>query len=315
MLIQDPIYGKCEVSDQVLIDLIESKSMQRLKGVAQYGWHNENYPYPGFSRFEHSVGVMLLLKKLGADLKTQIAGLLHDISHTAFSHCVDYALGHEENEDFHDTIVDEYFENSDTKNIIKNYNYDQKEIVDVDSFSIIKSNIPNASADNIDYALREFEIWANPGLSQDILNNLAVIDNEIVFKRFDLAKVFADTFLRLQTEHWGGLDASSRHLKMAKVLKMALDDQIIVKDDLFVDDQFVMNKLYKSNRKDLIDILENAHLKEVNQLLGKKIIKKFRYVDPKVLLDEDVKALSTIDKKFVENLNKHKENNLSGLQV
>jgi len=49
------------------------------------------------TRFDHSVGVMLLIRKLGAGsspasalLKEQVAALLHDVSHTAFSHVIDY---------------------------------------------------------------------------------------------------------------------------------------------------------------------------------------------------------------------------------
>ena len=33
-----------------------------------------------------------LLKKFGASTEEQIAGLIHDVSHSAFSHCIDYVL-------------------------------------------------------------------------------------------------------------------------------------------------------------------------------------------------------------------------------
>ena len=35
---------------------------------------------------------MLLIKKLGGSVEEQIAGLLHDVSHTAFSHVIDYVF-------------------------------------------------------------------------------------------------------------------------------------------------------------------------------------------------------------------------------
>jgi len=315
MFINDPIYGECEIKDQILVDLAASKSIQRLKGVAQYGWHDKNYPYAGFSRYEHSVGVMLLLKRLGADLKTQVAGLLHDISHTAFSHCVDFVFDHAKNEDFHDKAIKDFFQKTDANIIVEEYGYNPEEIINMENFSIIRNEIPNASADNIDYALREFEIWANPGVAQDILNNLVIIDDEIIFKKFNLARIFADTFLRLQTEHWGSFDASSRFYRMAKILKTAIADKIITEDDLFVDDQHVIQKIYESQRNDLIGILESAQEKEIKQKLGNQVIKKFRYVVPKVLIDNEVKDLTTIDLSFVENLNFHRENNLNGVEV
>ncbi len=86
----ETFYGTIEVSEPVLLEIIESKPMQRLKGVHQYGisyytTHREEY-----NRFDHSVGVFAILRLKGASLHEQIAGLLHDVSHTVFSHAGDY---------------------------------------------------------------------------------------------------------------------------------------------------------------------------------------------------------------------------------
>ena len=53
------------------------------------------------SRFEHSLGVCHLIKILNGSQKEQIAGLLHDIPHTAFSHVIDYVLENK-GENFHE---------------------------------------------------------------------------------------------------------------------------------------------------------------------------------------------------------------------
>lgn len=61
MIISDIIYGEFEV-DKVLEELILSKPVQRLKGVHQAGASyliNEKW---NVTRFDHSVGVMLLIK-------------------------------------------------------------------------------------------------------------------------------------------------------------------------------------------------------------------------------------------------------------
>lgn len=85
------IYGVYKI-EQVLEDLINSKPVQRLRGGHQGGASYLVNPKWNVTRYEHSVGVMLLIRKLGGSLEEQIAGLLHDVSHTAFSHVVDFAL-------------------------------------------------------------------------------------------------------------------------------------------------------------------------------------------------------------------------------
>ena len=99
MDIKDEIYGEFKVAEPVLISLINSQPIQRLKGIDNYGIPKEMYQFPGFSRFDHSLGVLLLLRRLGAGIEEQVAGLLHDVSHTAFSHVVDWAIGDSEKED------------------------------------------------------------------------------------------------------------------------------------------------------------------------------------------------------------------------
>jgi len=92
MKYKDRIYGEFKIAEPVILELIASKAMERLKEIDQAGYFEPYYPGTAHSRFEHSVGVYLLLKMFGAPIHEQIAGLIHDVSHSAFSHCVDYAL-------------------------------------------------------------------------------------------------------------------------------------------------------------------------------------------------------------------------------
>lgn len=89
MLVNDEIYGEYEV-EAVLQDLIQSKPVQRLKGIHQGGASYLVNPKWNVTRYEHSMGVMLLIRRLGGSIEEQIAGLLHDVSHTAFSHVIDF---------------------------------------------------------------------------------------------------------------------------------------------------------------------------------------------------------------------------------
>ena len=63
---------------------------------------------------------MLLIKKMGGSIEEQIAGLLHDVSHTAFSHVVDFVLDHPE-ENYHELIFNEVVRSSPIPQILEKY--------------------------------------------------------------------------------------------------------------------------------------------------------------------------------------------------
>lgn len=91
MIIEDPVYGRWKV-EEVLGELIHSPPVQRLQKIHPGGAAHLVHSAWNVTRFEHSVGVMLLIRHLGGSLEEQVAGLLHDVSHTAFSHVVDIVV-------------------------------------------------------------------------------------------------------------------------------------------------------------------------------------------------------------------------------
>ncbi len=103
MIIYDDIYGEFEV-EKVLEELIFSDPVQRLKGIHQGGASYLVNQKWNETRLDHSIGVMLLIRKLGGSLEEQIAGLLHDVSHTAFSHVIDFVFENKE-EDYHEKYI------------------------------------------------------------------------------------------------------------------------------------------------------------------------------------------------------------------
>ena len=63
MEINDPIYGKTDITEPVILELLDSPAMLRLKGVDQnsVGGIAEK-PWGKFTRFDHCLGVMFLIK-------------------------------------------------------------------------------------------------------------------------------------------------------------------------------------------------------------------------------------------------------------
>jgi len=102
--IKDCIYGMIQVSN-LCKEFINTREFQRLRNIKQLGLVYFVFPSAVHTRFEHSLGVMHLsgvvidnLKLHGTVISTrekeliQLAGLLHDVGHIAFSHLFDYML-------------------------------------------------------------------------------------------------------------------------------------------------------------------------------------------------------------------------------
>ncbi len=104
-IINDPIYGFVTLPDELVYDLINHPSFQRLRRIKQLGLTNLVYPGALHTRFHHAIGAMYLmtealqtLKSKGikiTDAETQaaiIAILLHDIGHGPFSHALEHTI-------------------------------------------------------------------------------------------------------------------------------------------------------------------------------------------------------------------------------
>ena len=76
MQVNDIVYGPVDLAEPVLLELLASRAVQRLHGVLQHGITAVVGVTRPTTRFEHSLGAMLLVRRLGADLHEQIAALL-----------------------------------------------------------------------------------------------------------------------------------------------------------------------------------------------------------------------------------------------
>lgn len=311
MKIIDNVYGGEEINELVLIDLINSKEIQRLKGISQFGLPERYYHIPIYSRYEHSLGVLILLRRLGADLDEQMAGLLHDISHTAFSHVVDWVIGDPTKEDYQDNIYKEILENSEVPSILMKHGIDYKKITNLDDFSLLEKQAPSLCADRIDYTLRELQKRKLINIIP-CLNDLANHNGQVVFKTKETAIIFAEEYIRLQNEHWGGDQARARYYVLAEILKKALETNIISLKDLNKTDEEIIQKLKESFNEEIRDkfeLLRNGLvIKEVEGEKGILLEKKFRYVDPEVLMDCGIKKLSEISEGYSGKLEREKQN-------
>jgi HD superfamily phosphohydrolase len=325
MIYEDSVYGPVQIEEKVLLELIQTKAMERLKGVNQGGplvllKNNHEIANYRTTRFEHSVGVCLLLKKFNASLEEQIAGLLHDISHTVFSHATDFIFNRGVQQDYHEKFYEKMIMNSDIPNILKKHNIDINSILNIENFTLLETELPDLCADRIDYFLRDMCIYDNviKEKHNEILNALTVFDGELIFKNKEMAKLFAEKYIKVNTRFYCNAFQATLFKLISDVLKQAIQKNIIIESDLFTTDSEVLNKLTKSKDKDISNILNTIsylNVVEDRENYAYHLKSKVRCTDPKILIDSKAVRLSKIDEDYKKSMKDFVSNASNGFFV
>ena len=186
---QDRVYGAVSIEDPAILDLVGCATFQRLKGIRQAGPSALAFPFKDVTRFEHSLGVFILLGRLGAPRREQVAGLLHDVSHTAFSHAVDFIYTSQE-QDHHEQLKPLMLDRADLALAIARLGYSPHEFYDDSIYPLLEQPIPWLCADRLDYFLRDGRTCSVVTLDfvQRILSCMTVIDSKITLTDVAVAR-------------------------------------------------------------------------------------------------------------------------------
>jgi len=312
MTITDKIYGTFSITTPVLLELLSSPALLRLQDISQMGPPNKYYHIHNYSRYEHSIGVMLLLKHLSASLEEQIAGLLHDVSHTAFSHVIDWVVGSGKSENFQDNQHESFIQKTEIPNILKKHGYSVDTIVHYKHFPLLEQDIPALCADRIDYVFREIPA----SVARMCFTQLAIHKNRIAFRSEKTAYTFAHEFLMRQRDHWGGYEAVTRYTLFSAALKRALTLQLVTMADFQGTETPILHALENSTDSEIIVLLTTLRKKDLSFLAKNAVVshKKFRYVDPDVIMDQQLVALSQINSDFKKEIEIARVENAKGMK-
>ena len=303
MKVKDRVYGEVEISEPVLLEVINCPTLQRLKDIDQAGYSEPYFPGTRHSRFEHSVGVCSLLKKYGAPIEEQIAGLIHDVSHSAFSHCIDYVLnvGSEKEHNHQDNVFDDYVKRSEIPAILKKYKFNLDYILDDKNFPLEERDLPDLCADRIDYSLRTARVFGEIETANYFLNNLTAENEKWVFKNFESAKKYAELFLKLNTNYYAGLASAVTFRTVGDYLRYALSKEYISEADLYTTDKTVLSKIEQHHKYDdrlklLSDRMNNKiGFRNNPDNFDSEVFCKSRVVDPLCRHRQKIKRVSEID--------------------
>ncbi len=317
-------YGILSITEPVLIELIAHPIMQRLKKIIQCGvsgyilWDDQL----SHSRYDHSIGVFALVRMFGAPLKEQVAALLHDTSHTVFSHVGDFLF---KQEAYQDSIHTWYLKQSDIEKILERHGYSIDEIANLEQFPRLEQHLPAICADRLDYtlynALRLNKI--SQGELNSIIDHLHFEDNKWQVTDEKIAEKIGHLSLDLnETIYALPLNALLYKLT-AQALSHALEIGLIKTEEIhFKTDEIILEKLRTSNNPRIKELLKQIFnpadykLRIVSQEdAHHSFYPKFRGIDPLVKTESGFKRLTMINSDYAKKYEALKKNFTLGLHV
>jgi HD superfamily phosphohydrolase len=250
--------------------------------------------------------VFVLLRRFGASLEEQIAGLLHDVSHTIYSHVGDFVFSHYfDRYSYQDDIHEWFLEKTGTMEILRQYDmatccseYAKK------NMRMLEQDKPDLCMDRIEYLLRG-GLYEKILTEQDILTILddLYFENGLwICKTKESALKIGLTSLWLSEHIFTAAWNAFTYTHAANALKRALELNIITLDDIhFSTDDVIWQKL-KSQNDAIINIcIDKVEHYENYFVLGDENNHMVHYnakslgVNPWVETDNGIERLSFID--------------------
>ncbi len=302
----ETFYGPLEVDEPVLLELIESPSFQRLKklhqyGVAYYTTHREEY-----NRYDHSIGVFAVLRMKGMSLEEQIAGLLHDVSHTAFSHVGDYVFEVLGKDSYQDGIHEWYLNTSGLSEILQRHGFVAKEILPKSGkFGALEQELPELCADRIDYNLQGafYRGFLSRNEAMEIIGGLQFDGKTWVAKDSKALSKMARFSIFMSHDCWGSPRNYFASRALSKALLRSVEIGLISLDEIhFGMDDDLWDKLIRSEDRVIQESMERTLHAELYFTVGEgeAIRMKFRGIDPWLASEKGVMRLTDSDPAFRE---------------
>ena len=306
MIYQDKIYGDVEINEPVILALMETAVLSRLQGVLQHGITGLIGLTDKTTRFDHSVGAMLIVRRLGGSVEEQIAALLHDVSHTAFSHVIDYVVDGHDNQSYHDEIKEDYLKDTDIPATLTQFGYDWHDFLHEEDFPILEQPSPRLCADRVDYFVRDAYSLGLATMAeiQFGLDSLIVANGRIATNNIKAAQWFGNTYIQADDKSWANFREVGLYEVTARAIKRALQIELITETDFMMTDEAFWQRLHEGDDAELKHWLSLISLEtqfewdDDNPTF--RVSTKLRAIDPDVLVDGELRPLSSLDVQFAE---------------
>jgi len=241
---------------------------------------------------------------LGGSLEEQIAALLHDVSHTAFSHVIDYVFDGHNTQSYHEEMKLAFVSGTDIPVTLEKYGYNWLYFMDETNFPLLEQDLPHLCADRLDYFMRDAR---DLGLASDaeiatILRHLHAFEGQIVTDDIDSARWLGYTFIAADKASWANFREVGLYELAARAIRRGLQIGVIDETDLWGTDLPAWEKLMGSSDPQLQYDIQRVHVDtcfEWNEVEPDfRVSTKLRSIDPDLLMHSNVQPLSAVDSDF-----------------
>lgn len=283
-------------------------SMQRLKGVGLLCGTDWTCLYKNrfrYTRFDHSIGVALIVWHFTHDKIQTLAGLFHDISTPVFSHVADFRKGDALTQTATENETEQFIRNdAELCALLAEDGIKVEQVSDYHLYPIADNERPQLSADRLEYMFPSGAAlqgsWSLDEVAE-VYGDISVLQDEsgrpeLGFSSVKVAELYCEKFL--ETGHVLQLNENKLTLQLlAAVTSKAIELGLLTEEDCYVlseaqvIERFEKNcgknsqfeSLYRTYRK----MTEVLHTYEpVENCFCVSIKVKQRYIDPLVKLEE-----------------------------
>ena len=322
-----------------IFDYASVPEMQRLKGIRMISAYERAklIPHKFFhTRYEHSLGVALIVWNFTKSKKQTIAGLYHDIATPAFSHVVDYLHGDYEKQESTEELTEKIIKNSlEITRLLERDNIKIDEIKDYHIYPIADNDSPKLSADRLEYTLSDGLVTQDAFTLESIeriYNDLTILTNENGEEELGFRTLqIAEEYLTRASKMWHLFSGNNENNMVMQfwtdILKKMANENYIKEEDL-----------YKYSEKEIVSKIENCPDEQIAKAykifknstkIGRseeKVENKYcicvkakkRYTNPLVLIDGKAKRIdqvSEIGKSIIEEIKNYRDTKYAYLDM
>lgn len=228
---------------------------------------------------------------------------MHDISHSAFSHVIDYLRGDPHGQGGQDKAHGAFIErHHEIRELLQAAGLDYKIVSDLGQYKLLDRDLPDLCADRLDYFFRDSICFnrLTPGEAQNLLKHIVLTGDFLVINDPAIACFMAKHSIIMTFACWGPPYGVLIYQRTVAALRRALEIGLITEDDFWTTDQEVWDKLRSASDEVILSAVSDVeNIRQLKLCHDDKDYEyhgrdKFRAIDPLVFLDNKLQRVSEI---------------------